>query len=274
MMDIKLIASDIDGTILPNGGEISDETRRAVHLCAEHGIKFVISSGRWYASAKAVATDLNLEEGWMIIANGAAIVEPDGTPVKEWAVSKEDVKNAYAIMQRYDVMINAFVRNAIYRVNTQALKSPMPGMKSYLDGDDYRIVNDDRQAFESIGLIRPYKLEAYSDDFELLARLRVELVEAGLSVSSSFPRNLEIMSEGMGKGTALRWLADSIGASLDQCMAFGDNTNDLQMLEVAGWPVAVGNAVEEVKACARIIAPACADNGVARIIVDRVLGGK
>lgn len=271
MMDIKLIASDIDGTILPRGGKISDETRRAVRLCGESGVKFVIASGRWYVPAKVIANELELRD-WMIIANGGAVVEPDGTPVKEWFMNPEDVAKAYKIAKQYDVMINAFVRNALYRVNTQALKSHIPGANAYLGSDLYQEVKDDWTAFETKGLKNPYKLEVYSDDPALLAEIRGKLEAAGLSVSSSYPSNLEIMSHGMGKGTALCWLAEHIGATMDQVMACGDNTNDIAMLEVAGWPLAVENAVDEVKAMARIIAPDCADDGVAKVIIRDVLG--
>lgn len=271
-MDIKLIASDVDGTILPHGGRISDETRRAVRMCGENGIKFVIASGRWYVPAKSIADELGLTDGWMIIVNGGAIVELDGTPIKEWFMKAEDVQNAYAIARKYDVMINAFVRNALYRVNTAALKSPIPGAKDYLGSDIYKEVKDDWEAFEEKGLKNPYKMEVYSDDPEILKRICMEMESAGLVVSSSYPSNLEIMSEGMGKGTALRWLSQHISAEMDQVMACGDNTNDIPMLMAAGWPLAVENAVEEVKAIARIIAPPCNENGVAQIIMRDVLG--
>ena len=272
MKNIRLIASDIDGTILPFGGRISDRTRAAVRRCREMGIRFVICSGRWYLYARKVAHDLGHEEELMIIANGGAVVQPDGTPLMERTVAPEDVRRAYGIMRNYNVMINAFVRDGIYRINTAALTGPFPGEKTYDADDRCRIVNDDVAAFEEKGLARPYYLEAYSDDFPLLSRLRGELMEAGLAVSSSFPRNIEVMSPGMGKGSAVRWLAEQMGVAREQCMAFGDNINDVRMLEAVGWPVAMGNAMPELKACARIIAPDAAEDGVASIIAKVVFG--
>ncbi len=103
-------------------------------------------------------------------------------------------------------------------------------------------------------------------------KLTEELTEAGLSVSSSVPTDIEIMSHNAGKGSTVKWLANHIGATFDQTMAFGDNTNDLQMLQSVAWPVAMGNAVEELKAAARIIAPHCAENGVAKTIAKYVFG--
>ena len=91
-------------------------------------------------------------------------------------------------------------------------------------------------------------------------------------VSSASPRNLEVMAAGFGKGTALRWLADYYGAPIAGTMAFGDYTNDMELLGAAGWPVAMGNAVAPLKAVARIIAPADVEDGVAQIL-ERVLEG-
>ena len=76
----------------------------------------------------------------------------------------------------------------------------------------------------------------------------------------------------MGKGTALRWLAESLGIPTDRCMAFGDNANDLDMLAAVGWPVAVGNAADAVRRAARIVADTDANDGVAKVIFERVLG--
>lgn len=270
-MDIKLIASDVDGTILPPGGKISDETRRAVRLCGENGVKFVIASGRWYVLAKKIAEELELRD-WMIILNGGAVVKVDGTPVKQWFMAPEDIRKAYAIARKYDVMINAFTGCAVYRMNTRALRSPVSGMSPWLKSDIYKEVNEDREAFENEGLKNTHKMEVYSDDYELLAEIRREMEAAGLAATSSEPRNLEIMSRGMGKGTALRWLAEHMGITMEQVMACGDNTNDITMLSATGWPVAVSNAADEVKAMARIIAPACADDGVAKVIIRDVLG--
>ena len=77
--------------------------------------------------------------------------------------------------------------------------------------------------------------------------------------------------KGIGKGAALRWLADYKGISMDNVMAFGDNSNDMDMLTSVGWPVAVGNAIDEARAAARIVCGNCEDDGVAMTIEKYVL---
>ena len=127
-MSIRLIVSDVDGTILPRGGVLSERTRAAVRACEDAGVPFVISSGRWYIAAKKIADELNLEKGYMIISNGGAIVHMDGTPLMQWFMPESEARRAYDIMRKYDVMINSFVPNAVYRVNTQVMNHRMRGL--------------------------------------------------------------------------------------------------------------------------------------------------
>ena len=273
-MSIKVIFSDVDGTILPRGGRISERTKAAVQESVRRGVPFVISSGRWYVSALPVARELgieNAENGFMIIANGGAVVRMDGSIVKEWLTPKDAAWRAYEIMKKYDVMMNAFVRNAVYRVNTRAISKKPRGLEGYL-GDYYRIVNDDWEIYEREGLTTPYKLEAYGEDLEVLAKLRKELLDEGYSVSSAYADNMEIMQGGYGKGTAVKWLCEYLGVKPEEAMAFGDNTNDQSMLDAVGWPCAVENAVESLKEGARIVTPPCDEDGVAQVIEKALRG--
>lgn len=274
MNDIRLVFSDIDRTILPEKGSISAATREAVRRCREKGVEFAVASGRWYPAAKIISNDqLGIEDGYMVICNGGAVVRSDGTPLMEWGMSDTQARAVYELLKDKNVLMTAYVRNAIYRLHLEHLNCFRLPETSYFHGEkEYLVVDEDEEAFVEKGLVHPYKMEAYGDDFELLARLRVELETMGLQVNSSFPCNLEIMAPGMGKGAAVRWLTQHLGCSREQTMGFGDYTNDLPMLENVGWPVAVANAADEVKAVCRSIAPACDEDGVAKFIKKHVLG--
>ena len=274
MSDIKLIFSDIDRTILPAKGNISHATRTAVKRCREQGVEFVVASGRWYPAAKLIANDqLDIQDGYMIICNGGAVVRSDGTPLMEWGMDDGQAKAVYDFLKDKGVLMTAYVRNAIYRLHMEKLTSFHLPETGYFHGETrYLVQDEDESAFVECGLKHPYKMEAYSDDYALLARLRVKLEEMGLQVNSSFPCNIEIMAPGTGKGAAVRWLTEYMGCTKEQTMGFGDYTNDLPMLENVGWPVAVENAVDEVKAVCKSIAPACEDDGVAKFMHKHVLG--
>lgn len=207
----------------------------------------------------------------MIIANGGAVVDMQGRPLVEWTLSRARAQGIWQILSRADVMVNAFVRDAVYRVRTEALKEPPKGLGGYLGGR-YWMVNDDEDRFAECGLEAPYKLEAYGDDPEVLRRLKAELEGEGYAVTSAYHTNIEIMEAGCGKGRALQWLGTRWGIPREQRMAFGDNLNDLDLLLASGWPVAMGNAVPALKAAARRTAPPCQEDGEAQLLEEWMEG--
>ena len=266
-MNIRMIATDVDGTILPRGGVISDATRRAVALCRARGVAFVLVSGRWIGALGDVIRRCGVEDQPLVIVNGSAVLGPDGAIWHERFMDPADVARVYAVLSRYNVQINSYVPGALYCLNTPALAHPSSMIKGYLGGG--RLVLDDRAAFEGEALERVYKLEGLTEDTGLIAEVREALRrETDAQVTHSSWRNVELMSRGMGKAAALGWLAARLGIDLADCMAFGDNANDLDMLWAVGWPVAVGNAADEVRQAARIVADTDANDGVAKVIFD------
>ncbi|MBR3274362.1 MAG: HAD family hydrolase [Clostridia bacterium] len=268
-MPIRMIATDVDGTILPRGGTISDATRRAVALCRERGIPFVIVSGRWIGALGDVIRQCGTADQPIVIVNGSAVLGPDGAVWHERFMDPADVERVYAVLRRYNVQINSYVPGALYCLNTPALAHPSSMIKGYMGGG--RLVIDDRDAFEAEALDRVYKLEGLTENTALIEEVRGALErETNALVTHSSWRNVELMSHGMGKAASLGWLAERLGVDLADCMAFGDNANDLDMLRAVGWPVAVGNATDEVKQIARIVADTDAGDGVAKVIFECV----
>lgn len=267
-----MIATDIDRTVLPVGGTISEASRRAVRACRARGIPFIIASGRWVGALGDIIRALEADDMPIIIANGSAVLRSDGVPMKEWPLDAAQARRVYDVLRGFDVQINSYVRDGLYCLNTQAIKRRSTMITAYIGGQGHKLVVDDVEAFEKEALDYCYKLEALTEDRALIHAVEDALSGFGLAVTHSSERNVEIMSPGVGKGAALRWLAGELGITMEQCMAFGDNANDLDMLSVVGWPVAVANATDEVKAIARIIAPADVDDGVATVVFREVLG--
>ncbi len=267
---MKLVVSDIDDTLLPKGGHISDRTRRAVAALNGRGISFVLASGRWFPSTVSVAQEIGCK-GPLIVANGGCVITTAGEVLKEFCMADADVRTAFDIIKDSGALITSYVRGAIYRLNTKSMENRPPEKLSYFGGDLFEVVDDDPSRFAGEALKGVYKMEVYSNDTMLLDDLRARLSAAGLAVSSSFHTNIEITTNGLGKGTALLWLAQSLGIAREDVMAFGDNTNDMQMLACAGWGVAMGNAVPELKKMARLVAPDCAADGLACAIEEYLL---
>lgn len=271
MNDIRLIASDVDGTMLPRGGVISENLRRAIALCRDRGIPFIIASGRWIGAMGDVIAQSGCAGMPLIIANGAAILGGDGQPLKEWFLDDTDARRVYDILRGFEVQINGYRRGVLYCLNTRALKRRSSMIDSYIGGAGHRLVLEDRAVFESEGLHDAYKLEALSENPEIVAGVQEALKDSGLSVTHSSSRNVEIMAPGVNKGAALRWLTNHLGIPAENCMAFGDNMNDFDLLSAAGWSVAMGNGDPAIQKIARIVAPADVDDGVAKVIFEWVL---
>ena len=139
------------------------------------------------------------------------------------------------------------------------------------DGYFYEWV-DSEERLLSEGTKNTYKYvalgHAYDPRFDNLIR---QVDNLHMSISSSSRYNIEFMMPGVDKGLAVRYFAEREGIPLENVMAFGDNTNDLPMLEIVGWPVVMENGEEQVKAKARIIAPHHDKGGVGQIIEEYVL---
>ena len=170
-----------------------------------------------------------------IIANGAAILDGDRAPLREWLLDDADARRVYDLLCTFDVQINGYGRGVLYCLNTRALKRRSSMIAGYIGGQGHRLVLEDRAAFESEGLRGAYKLEALSEDPEIIAGVQAALKGSGLSVTHSSPRNVEIMAPGVNKGAALCWLAAHLGIPMEACMAFGDNMNEYDLLASAGW---------------------------------------
>lgn len=271
MNDIRLIASDVDGTMLPRGGSISEALRDAIRRCRARNIPFIIASGRWVGAMTDVIRQSGTQGMPTIVANGAAVIGGDGVPLREWLMDDADTRRVYDILRNFDVQINGYKRSALFCVNTAALKRRSTMIASYIGGEGFRLVTDDREAFEAEALHDAYKLEALSENPAVIAAVQEALRDVGLTVTHSSARNVEIMAPGVNKGSAVRWLAESLGVPVSCCMAFGDSMNDLDMLNAVGWPVVMGNGDAPLMPAARIIAPADIDDGVAKTINTYVL---
>lgn len=273
-MNIRMIVSDIDGTLIPGGGTLSERTKRVLKACEEKGVHVVLASGRTFYGARGVSLEAGLR-GPVISANGGrADASPEGGVIFEDTLDSEISLRIYRALRDAGCFMTSYVGTKIYALEeTNGFGSKCAQTSEIRKGGDHIVVNDEAR-FLREGTVRPYKYEAYSDDTALIDRLREKFLSWGLSVSSAFPYNLEILAPGGGKGRAVEALAAHFGIDRSEIMAFGDGSNDLTMLRAVGWPVAMANGVQVLKDAAWKIAPDCRDDGEARVLAEYVLGEK
>ncbi|MBR6767261.1 MAG: HAD-IIB family hydrolase [Clostridia bacterium] len=274
--DIRMMAFDMDGTLKGKGDYFPEINCRVLQECERRGIKLLFCSGRTFEVLRTFAGMVGVSP-FLASANGACLhISPDGPKLKEHFYDPGTARYVFDILKGMNMyftvitpgqthMCNAHVRYQIPRCSHHAA-----GFEN-VDGFIYeRIEDDERTRREGLG--RVYKFVILGDDYDPRFEIIREKVDhLGLSISKASRFNLELMMPGVDKALAVRYFAEREGISLDNVMAFGDQTNDLPMLDAVGWPVAMENGEDCVKARARIIAPHHDEGGVGQVIERYVL---
>lgn len=271
-MSIRLIATDLDGTLLGADKEISPRNARALQACMARGVHVMLASGRSLNAVARIAERAGLTGALILSSNGARLDETARGPLLlENGIAPSVAREAAVRLISAGVYVECYSDDVIYMANRVPVKrhNHQPGRAA----DGATLFVEDAARFLDEGTAHARKLIVFSDDPEQLERVRALMRDLPLDCSSSDTDNLEILAAGAGKGRALQWYAERMNIARDEIMAFGDQTNDLSLLEEAGWPVAMDNAVDAVKARARLIAPHHDQSGVAAIVEKYVLEG-
>ena len=271
-LPIHLIATDLDGTLLNPRGEISLRSLRAMRACEARGIRFVLASGRTFPGIRRLARQAGLNSP-IISCNGARVdASPFGPTLMEDLLPAEVADEVFALLAATDLYVECYSGDDFYMLRPE--RSPFPGPAAPAvvrdeDGYEQRFFT----TVEDMARVRhrAYKFAAFSRDPGVLAGLRERLERLPVTINSAFPFNIEVMDMGRGKGRALTFLADHYVLKKEELMAFGDGTNDLEMLLASGTPVAMANGEEALKKIAAIVAPGNAEDGEAQVIEKWVL---
>ncbi|MBQ1255745.1 MAG: HAD family phosphatase [Clostridia bacterium] len=270
-MKTKLICMDLDGTLFSHAGEIPDVNIRALHECAKRGIRLALISGRNCSFIRRVAEKIGVDCA-IVSANGARIeAGVNGPTIFEGTFDEEEGRRVMNVMLSANVNFEGYTRHINYIARPElAPDRHVKSLQMYVQAGDVRAEYDlEKMIKDAPG--HSYKFVVFTKDQEAFERARNALDEAGIKHCSSAGSNLEVMPEGIDKGAAVRRMCGYFGIDIQETMAFGDYTNDLDMLRAVRYPVAMGNAVDEVKAAAEFVAPLNTEGGVGRFIFENVL---
>lgn len=273
-MSIKLIALDLDGTTLNNDRVISRANRTALEEAIQRGVNVVIATGRTYS---ALPEDVFRIRGiqYVLTSNGAIITDlREKKAIYENCIAPTAVEQAVELLKQYEFMVEAFTEGQAY-----IEKSFYDNIKeTRLSFRHVDYVLSTRQPVEGLyDFILAHKahienINVNFDDQKDRARMREVL--SGLentTLTTSFDHNLEIGGATTSKAAALRELEHILDVRPEEMMAIGDSPNDVAMLRLAGMPVAVGNAKDEVKAVAKYVTATNHEDGVAQAVRKFVL---
>lgn len=264
MAKIKLIAIDLDDTLLKNDLTISPRAKKAISRAAAAGTAVTLATGRMYASALPYACELGLNLP-LITYQGALVKYASGEVVYHQPLPLSLTRKLLKFILPYGYHLNVYIDDELY------MEKDSPEGQRYL-----RVSKVPVHLVENLPQMidrDPTKLLIIAEEPQLdalAADLRAAF-GATVNITKSKPHFLEIGHRKATKGLALKRLASSMGLRSARVMAIGDSWNDIDMLKYAGIGVAMANAAPEVKEAADYITCNNDDDGVAEAIEKIVL---
>lgn len=282
-MAIKLIVSDIDGTIIDDFGKVSNETKTAIHKLKDYGIRFSFATGRSYDSTLDIARLLEVEneDVGMICLNGMETYDlPAMTKIEKDTLTFEESVKMQKLGEKYYLGIMYCFEDCIYfQMDDLSLEDYQIAMgedvKKYFNhrvplvnvGSAYEI--EERIKKDRLLKIAYIQSPQYKD--LVIDRMRDEAGE-GYHFMRVGPGWTEVAHADVSKGNAVLEYAKKYGIRPEEIMVFGDSENDTSMFEIAGMAVAVENAMETAKAKATHFTKSNNENGVAYFIEEYLKG--
>ncbi len=268
-MSIKLIAIDIDGTLVNNNREITPEVFEAVQKAKAAGVKIVIATGRPLLGVQNILEALNLLDAgdYVITYNGALVqATATGEAFIDEPLTYDDYLDIEMESRRLKTPLHSITMSTVYTHNRNISKYTIN--EAYITGLPlkYRTAEEmaKHEIIKMMYIDDPDKLDA------TIAKLPQRFRERYTIVKST-PFYLEILNKDASKGLAVQHLAEKLGISYEETMAIGDEENDRSMLEAVGNPVVMANGNPELKKIAKYITKSNEDSGVAHAINEWVL---
>lgn len=263
-MSVKLIAIDMDGTLLNEHSELNPATIQAVHDAHAQGVKVVICTGRPLSGVTPFLDQLGLsgDDNYVITFNGSMAQTVTGKIITSLTLSHEDYIDIEALSRKLNVHCHVESEDHIYTANRDI--SPYTVGESSLVNMQIRYrtpeeMRPDLPIVKAMVVDDPTLLEA------AIKKIPADFYDRYHIVRSA-PYFLEILNNKASKGNALKMLAEYLHYSADEVMAIGDQGNDLSMLKYATNSVAMGNAIPEAKQIAKYETKTNVEDGVAHAI--------
>lgn len=263
-MSVKLIAIDMDGTLLNEHSELNPATIEAVHAAQAQGIKVVLCTGRPLNGVTPFIKQLGLkgDDEYVITFNGAMAQTVEGKIMTSLTLTHNDYIDIEALSRKLGVHCHVESEDHIYTANADI--SPYTVGESSLVQMPIRYRSTDQMRADL-----PIVKCMFIDTPDVLGPA-IEKVPADFHdryyIVQSEPFFLELMNKAASKGRTLKVLAEQLHLNADEVMAIGDQGNDLSMIEYATNSVAMGNAIDDVKAVAKYETKTNIEDGVAHAI--------
>jgi Cof subfamily protein (haloacid dehalogenase superfamily) len=267
----KLIAIDMDGTLLNDEREISLENYEAIQKARQNGVKIVLASGRPLVGFKRYLEELHLisEEDYVVAFNGAIVQSTGGNKIiSKTTLGLEDYKELYELSKDLKVNIHALTEDTVI--------SPKDSKYTSLESE-INLIHKNIIAVEEVPYDTDILKVMFIDDAEIIDEIVDKIPETisdKYTIVRSEPFFLEFLHKSVNKGTGVAALAEKLNIKQEEVICIGDAGNDMHMVKYAGLGVAMGNAFPELKRAASFITRTNDEHGVAHVINKFILKGE
>lgn len=265
----------MDGTLLNSKRVISEETRLVLQKAHALGVQVVVSTGRIFSNAAFFSNSIGVKSP-VIASNGSFVREKDKDEViYKCTIDSKKCMEIMGICKKYKTKANFYTPYGTF-CNSRLFFFIMKNFvqKQASEPIFVKYFNNERKLIENIlkNEDNIIKCEIVHRDAKKIKQLREVLSEIyDIEIASSSSRNIEITKKGVSKGSAVKKLAEYYNIKREEIIAIGDSENDMSMIEFAGLGVAMGNALEKVKAKADYVTDTNDNNGVAKVIEKYIL---
>lgn len=275
-MDIKLVAIDLDGTLLHTDRSLSAENKLAIKEAKEAGVHVVLCTGRPLRSMQHILAETDLlDEGDIAITYNGGLIQrtKTGEIIEQVTFNREESLDIYKLGQELNMPINFIDMDYIY-------EPPYPiGVESIYETTTRDIPKEHALKFAPVDMdnlpdpftINKIVISRPTEELDAIISKIPAAYHEKYNIYKSQPIILEILPQYVDKGYSMRVLGELLGLEKAEIMGIGDQENDLSLVENAGLGVAMGNAIERVKAAADYITLTNDEDGVAHAIREFVL---
>ncbi|MGU3370905.1 Cof-type HAD-IIB family hydrolase [Bacillus mycoides] len=283
---MKLIAIDLDGTLLSGNKMISKENAEAIRKCQEAGHVVAICTGRSIVDIERLLLEVNLE--CPIIAENGALIYKDKKMMKRYPIQNIHALEIVEYLEESGMYYQLYTDKGVYvpHYGTESVLNEIENVKKsnldvdlqeletiaalYIEHTAFHHVESCKEIVESDLYV--HKLLPFSYDIEKLKKLKEKfLYNTDLAITSSYWHNLEINQYNAQKGNGLYTLAEHLNIPVENTVAIGDGLNDVSMMEKANLSIAMGNAVDEIKAICQYETLSNEEHGVAYALYKYVM---
>ena len=265
-MAYKLIALDLDDTLLNAKKEVTPENRSAILRAVEAGVHVVLASGRTYPGMRFVLEDLG-HAGYTISSGGAVVSDPNGNEIFTCPVPAAAAQKVMRYAAENGIYFQVFSGSNFYYMNRTEKTANYEASVKFTGIHDPELLDRDVGPLSKILII---------DSLEKVSELRAQINCLFPDVQTVYSQigYLEILNADVSKGKALRFIAQKLDLTPAEIIAMGDSEIDIPMIEFAGLGIAMENAREAVLKSADYVTSSCEKDGVALAINKFVLGEK